>query len=660
MPPSKKQPDARAELFELLRLLEPTNPKRKACKHLATAVGEGSLDLVKQFLAAGADVNQDWNGTPLATAAQLGRLDHLELLLKAGAKDIGGAVRKAARDGQVAALRRLMEEEVDLETDGVAALAEAAYHNRLEAVKILVERGVPIKANRYHAVGEAARHASMDVLKFFFSAGVKPENAGFALRMAAGSPLCFVAVKFLVEAGVDPVNHPDYSFNSVGDPLEKPCLPAEVAQEQNKSEVADFLRGKPIDVETLLAREEERRKKWDAMGDLSDLKELEEKEKAHLLRGEERIKGVRQAIELIRRPEMKSQIDTPGPGGETALGLAAQYGDMEIVAALLTAGADPNLGSSKLKTPPILDAAENGHTGVVEKLLKAGANPDAKDANGATPLVEAADWGDPEMVKLMLDAGADAKIKSDNSGFSPMTVEPGLQREAIRNLLREAVKKRSAGKPNKGQGLSFIKRNYDLDPATARGVEDFRKFYYDSSNPEWVVIFVQAPIDIVTKTFAALKKPKRCECDVAKKKVNFAREFVYLLQLKNSAWTIILRALGFYRIEIEKEAQELSKLLGARVYTYEAEDVSGGEGYELFDKGESVEKAIFCDGLKFESRLRSKPAFDEKKFPDPVFADEGIYLPLCYPDDDGFDIKLVVKGLPSGDVARADFMALND
>ncbi len=85
--------------------------------------------------------------------------------------------------------------------------------------------------------------------------------------MAACCPLAFAGVKFLVDAGVDPNNHPHYSLDFGGRPVDPPLLPAEAAAKENKMEVADFLRGKPIDVEGLLARENARRKSWDMSGD---------------------------------------------------------------------------------------------------------------------------------------------------------------------------------------------------------------------------------------------------------------------------------------------------------------------------------------------------------------------------------------------------------
>ncbi len=364
---------------------------------------------------------------------------------------------------------------------------------------------------------------------------------------------------------------------------------------------------------------------------------------------------------MVRNPALKPRLGEAGKNGRTALALAAEHGDVEIVAAVLEAGADANQRDAR-QTPPIYLAATNGHTRVVEKLLQAGADPDSKNAIGDTALIEAADWGDPEMVRLLLDAGADPKMKAGN-GQTPMSVDHGLHGREIKALLLEAVRKRLGGKPEKGQGLSFLRRRKGLEATIPRGVQDFRDFYY-GSHPEWSVAMVRGQMEEVARLYVEMVKPKRWEKDVGKRKISSAWRYIYIFQLKDSAWTVILRSLGFLRADdmegIANEARELSKQLKTRAYTYMAEDTSGAEGYEVFEDGHTLEKAENGELMIFESKLRAQPKFDENIFPDPVFADEGIYLPSCYPESDGYDIKLVFEGLQRGDVARVDFMVLQD
>jgi ankyrin repeat protein len=72
-----------------------------------------------------------------------------------------------------------------------------------------------------------------------------------------------------------------------------------------------------------------------------------------------------------------------------ALGIASQYGHLEIVRLLLDAGEDPNrfnpVGGHSHSTP-LHQAAGNGHLDVVKLLLERGSKPDVKDILfGGTP-----------------------------------------------------------------------------------------------------------------------------------------------------------------------------------------------------------------------------------------------------------------------------------
>lgn len=92
--------------------------------------------------------------------------------------------------------------------------------------------------------------------------------------------------------------------------------------------------------------------------------------------------------------------------GRSLLGWAAQMGDAETVAALLAAGANPNLADGAGFTP-LMYAVSLGHGAVVEALLAA--KPDlglrAGDGKGLGRL--AVETGRAEIVQVLLKAGAD-------------------------------------------------------------------------------------------------------------------------------------------------------------------------------------------------------------------------------------------------------------
>ena len=64
--------------------------------------------------------------------------------------------------------------------------------------------------------------------------------------------------------------------------------------------------------------------------------------------------------------------------------------------------------------PPLAYAAYNGHTVIVEYLLKRGAEIDAKTENGSTALFFASRFGHIETVRTLLKHQADPTIVNDN------------------------------------------------------------------------------------------------------------------------------------------------------------------------------------------------------------------------------------------------------
>ncbi len=75
-----------------------------------------------------------------------------------------------------------------------------------------------------------------------------------------------------------------------------------------------------------------------------------------------------------------------GQGGHTALLLAVREGNLDVIAALISGGADINQVSEGDHTSPLLMAAINGQYDAVMQLLAAGANPNLASDAGATPL----------------------------------------------------------------------------------------------------------------------------------------------------------------------------------------------------------------------------------------------------------------------------------
>ena len=98
--------------------------------------------------------------------------------------------------------------------------------------------------------------------------------------------------------------------------------------------------------------------------------------------------------------------------GWTPLHFAARNGEPAVVQALLAAGADPNARTKDKLTSLHAAARYNENPLVVEALLAAGADPNARDKYKNTPLhFFAAGNGEPAVVQALLAAGADPNAR---------------------------------------------------------------------------------------------------------------------------------------------------------------------------------------------------------------------------------------------------------
>ncbi|CAH1249875.1 ERBIN [Branchiostoma lanceolatum] len=95
---------------------------------------------------------------------------------------------------------------------------------------------------------------------------------------------------------------------------------------------------------------------------------------------------------------------------------AAENGHTGTVQALLRAGAKVDARTRYSDWTPLHRAASNGHTGLVKALLTAGADINGRIYEDWTPLHYAAYHGHPECVKVLLKAGANTGIRGRIAG----------------------------------------------------------------------------------------------------------------------------------------------------------------------------------------------------------------------------------------------------
>ena len=130
--------------------------------------------------------------------------------------------------------------------------------------------------------------------------------------------------------------------------------------------------------------------------------------------------AARNAVATVRQLLGEGQPpDERGPDGLTALMWAARTGAVDAMAALLTAGADPNARDARFGWTPLLHAIHKQHIAAVRLLLERGADPNARTP-AFTPLIMAAAERDPAFVTLLLEHGADPRARG-NGGATALS-----------------------------------------------------------------------------------------------------------------------------------------------------------------------------------------------------------------------------------------------
>jgi ankyrin repeat protein len=126
--------------------------------------------------------------------------------------------------------------------------------------------------------------------------------------------------------------------------------------------------------------------------------------------------GMRELVAAILSCGVKPDLtDKP----VTALVRASRRGDVEIMQLLLKAGADPNRISAYGNSSSLTDAASAGHLKAVHLLIEAGADVSQPAGNGQCALHHAANRSDLEMLHLLLGAGANVNAQ-DYWGWTPL------------------------------------------------------------------------------------------------------------------------------------------------------------------------------------------------------------------------------------------------
>jgi len=124
--------------------------------------------------------------------------------------------------------------------------------------------------------------------------------------------------------------------------------------------------------------------------------------------------GRNDRITLLLR-ENPSLASAYAPDGFPAVGLAAFFGHLDAVKTFIAAGADIHAAAKNaLKVQAIHAAVASKDIDIVRAILEAGADPNAAQQQGFRPIHEAGSSGSRELADLLLKYGADPALKGDS------------------------------------------------------------------------------------------------------------------------------------------------------------------------------------------------------------------------------------------------------
>jgi ankyrin repeat protein len=321
---------------------------------------------------------------------------------------------RAIREGNTAQLKTLMEAggTATADTHGSTALHCAALLGSVDSVKLLLAAGAPANVqNTSGATPLLLAAPSAAKVKLLLAAGADPKLATkrgrTPLMIAAGSSGGIESAKLLLSAGA----------------------PVSAADDGGDTAFLEAAGNGDLETIRLLLEHGADAKAVDKSGDnaFTGRLSLGDIERVRLLissGADVNIANVDGGS--VRHGKIALTSMTP-------LLLAAPHSPLEVVEALLRAGAKVNVQDGRGFTPLMAAVtSERQNPKVVAALLAAGADPNARDGNGESVLDWARKFGNPQTLKLLEAAGA----KGQPAPAAPQSSTPAASAlEAVRRAM---------------------------------------------------------------------------------------------------------------------------------------------------------------------------------------------------------------------------------
>jgi len=366
---------------------------------------------------------------------------------------VGGEIHGAATRGDIAALTRLAAggpaARASVNQDGVTALHLAVMHRQAEAVATLLRLGAPVEARDRE--GETPLHllahsVEESVLENFRTTGGGRFGGALAELTKSGQSVTPGSLLGLLRADIAGEEDPLRllrNFTAASTPAQMDAelrITRSLLAARADVHALDRERSTPLHHAAMSPRPDLARALIEAGAKVNaqNTAGLTPLHNASLFASPETVEyllqqgaepegrslliGVPPLVMAVTRGDArvvaklldsKADVNALGPYGETALARASVLGATDVAQILIDRGARVKVRFARVNHTPLHVAAARGFLPLVQLLIQAGAEPDARDSNGFTPLIAAAEQGHTLIARALLTAGA--KINSANS-----------------------------------------------------------------------------------------------------------------------------------------------------------------------------------------------------------------------------------------------------